>query len=148
MNAYDAIYSAMRTAGAEAASAGAVRLRLGEVLSPLPLKIDVAGTVQEAERIKICRGLTVGSTCHASLTGTGQTSGGVSGPVSGSVACGGHGSPALTAITGGMLSAETVSVADLTLTRAEIGLKAGDIVLLLTDDDQTFYLVDKVVQAV
>lgn len=33
------------------------------------------------------------------------------------------------------------------LTLREPGLKAGDTVLLLTDDDQIFYLIDKVVQA-
>jgi len=148
MDAYDTIYSAMRTAGAEAASAGAVRLRLGEVLSPLPLKLDVAGTVQEAERIKICHSLTVGSTYRAALKGVKQTSDGLSGPVDGDVACGGHGSPKLTTITGGTLYAETAAVEDLTLTRLEIGLRKGDIVLLLTDDDQTFYLIDKVVGAV
>jgi len=148
MDAYDKIYSAMRAAGAEAASARAVRLRLGKVLSALPLKIEAAGTVQEAERIRICCSLTAGSVYRASMEGTGQTSGGVSGPVSGNVACGGHGSPRLTAVTGGTLSAETVAVGDLTLTRAEIGLRAGDEVLLLTDDDQTFYLIDKVVRAV
>lgn len=148
MDAYDKIYGAMRAAGAQAAAEGAVRLRLGEVLSPLPLKIDVAGTVQEAERIRICRSLTAGSACRASLKGTGLTTGEVSGPVTGAVSCGGHGSPRLTAVTGGTLSAETARVDDLTLTRLELGLEAGDTVLLLTDDDQIFYLIDKVVQAI
>ncbi len=85
MDAYDTIYSAMRAAGAQAAAEGAVRLRLGEILSVSPLKLDVAGTVQEAERVR--------------------------------------------------------------LTRAGTGLEPGNMVLLLTDDDQTFYLIDKVVQA-
>ncbi len=143
MDAYDAIYSAMRTAGAQAAAEGAVRLRLGTVLSASPLKLDVAGTIQEVERIKICRGLTAGSACRASLQGTGQTAGGVSGPVTYRK----NGLIQSAEVVEGTLSAQSVEVADLTLTRLELGLKAGDVVLLLTDDDQTFYLIDKVVQA-
>ena len=34
---------------------------------------------------------------------------------------------------------------DATVTRREPALAPGDLVLLLTDDDQTFYLIDKVV---
>ena len=41
----------------------------------------------------------------------------------------------------------TVQITRLTATLEEPVLQAGDLVLLLTDDDQTFYLIDKVVQA-
>lgn len=144
MDAYDTIYSAMRNAGAQAASEGAVRLRLGEVLSASPLKLDVAGTVQEAERIRLCHSLTVGSTCRASLRGIGLTAGDIPGPVTYEEGVLTQGAKVME----GTLSARSVEVEDLTLTRLELGLKAGDVVLLLTDDDQTFYLIDKVVQAI
>lgn len=40
-----------------------------------------------------------------------------------------------------------MQITRLTATLEEPVLQAGDLVLLLTDDDQTFYLIDKVVQA-
>ena len=41
----------------------------------------------------------------------------------------------------------TVRLTQLVQTLEEPVLQAGDQVLLLTDDDQTFYLIDKVVRA-
>jgi len=144
MDAYDKIYGAMRTAGAQAAAEGAVRLRLGTVLSAFPLKLDVAGTVQEAERVRICHSLTAGSACRASLNGTGLTAGEMSGQASYQK----DGLIQNAEVMEGTLSARSMEVEDLTLTRLELGVRTGDMVLLLTDDDQTFYLMDKVVQAI
>lgn len=106
----------MRTEGSGAAQEGALRITLGTVLSTSPLTLDVAGTLQEAERVYICARLLQGHMEQAALSG-------------------------LTCATG------TVDGSEAVLEVREPILKAGDTVLLLTNDNQTFYLMDKVVQA-
>lgn len=129
MDGYSRIYEAMRKAGGEGAKSGRLRLRLGTVRAVSPLSVEVAGTEQEAERFYICHRLVRGHTEKIKLA---DGAGGFS-------------------ANGGTLSvsidAGTVQITRLTATLEEPVLQAGDLVLLLTDDDQTFYLIDKVVQA-
>ena len=128
MDGYSRIYAAMRKAGGEGAQAGRLRLRLGTVRAVSPLSVEVAGTEQEAERFYICHRLVRGQAEKIQLTGgAGFTANGSSHSVS--------------------IDSGTVQITRLTATLEEPVLQAGDLVLLLTDDDQTFYLIDKVVQA-
>ena len=69
MDAFERIYEAMRKAGGEAAREGAVRIRRGKVLTPLPLSVDVGGTTQEAARFYLCSRLTQGHAETLSLKG-------------------------------------------------------------------------------
>lgn len=129
MDGYSRIYAAMRKAGGEGAQAGRLRLRLGTVRAVSPLSVEVAGTEQEAERFYICHRLVRGHTEKIKLTG------------------GAGGFSANGGTHGVSIDPGTVQITQLTATLEEPVLQAGDLVLLLTDDDQTFYLIDKVVQA-
>lgn len=122
---YSRIYQAMAAAGREAVPKGALYARLGTVLAAEPLRVDVAGTPQEAERFYLADRLRKGHKEAVSATG--------SLAVSASCSYGSHSSAG---VGGGAL----------TVTNTEPVLKAGDLVLLLTEDDQTFYLIDKVVR--
>ena len=126
MDGYSRIYAAMRKAGGEGAQAGRLRLRLGTVRAVSPLSVEVAGTDQESERFYICHRLARGHTERVSPEGALT--------IYASCPIGSH------------TSADIYS-GDLTVTLTESPLRVGDMVLLLTDDDQTFYLIDKVVQA-
>lgn len=125
MDAYERIYGAMRQAGGEAAQTGALHIRQGKVLSAEPLTVEVAGTKQEAARFYVCERLLEGHTERCDASGGLQIH----------ASCG-YGSHNSMNVYSGVLK----------LTNAEPVLKAGDLVLLLTDDDQTFYLIDKVVR--
>ena len=124
-DSYGKLYQAMRQAGREAARSGALRLRQGTVLAVNPLKVDVAGTPQEAARFYIADRLRQGHTEKVSPAGS----------LAVSASCG-YGSHQNAGVSGGTL----------TVTTAAPVLQKGDLVLLLTDDDQTFYLIDKVVR--
>ncbi len=137
-DAYSEMIDVMRAAGQPAIPVGHAHLRLGTVLSADPLSVDVAGTTQEAERIYISHRLVqehqellrldcVGVYQHFSL----------------SVACpaSAHVSSSATAASGTLNTPRCVA------TQAEPVLKPGDEVLLLTEDEQVFFLIDKVVKA-
>lgn len=133
---FSGLYNLMRTAGQEDAPTGAARLRRGTVRTVSPLAIDVAGTTQEADRFYICDRLAAG---HAEkLTVSGDR---VSGALDISASCpmGSHDSMA---ILRGTVALNAVATQDGPV------LQAGDEVLLLTTDDQTFYIIDKVVSCV
>ena len=136
---YSEFVDMMRTAHLDPYGLGPLHLRRGPVLGLDPLKIDVAGTPQEAERFFICHRLLKGHQETLDLKCTE-----VSARFSLTASCpcpdGGHSGSAASA-NDGTLTAKAVA------TVAEPVLKEGDIVLLLTEDDQTFYLIDKVVQA-
>lgn len=130
---FSGLFRTMREAGKEGIPAGNARLLHGTVLSAAPLKIDVAGTVQEAERFYISDRLVSG---HAEkLTVSGSS---VSGALDIFASCG-NGSHSSMTISGGTVALNAVATQDGPV------LKAGDEVLLLTADDQTFYILDKVV---
>ena len=129
MDGYDRIYETMRKAGGEEARAGRLRLRLGTVTAVSPLSVEVAGTEQEAERFYISCRLVQGHTEQVTLSGG---SGGFTAN---------NGTHSVSLVPG------TLRIEQVTQTLAAPVLQAGDQVLLLTDDDQTFYLIDKVVRA-
>lgn len=143
--------------------AGPAKMRLGTVVRRAPLEIVVAGIPQPTETLKINERLTKGAKWKTKLTAPvdvlddparrpsatffGPT--GVYGPVSGTVECGGEScAPELTGITGGMLNADDVIIDQTEHEQLEIDLEEGDLVLMLTEDDQTFYILMKVVDAV
>ncbi len=125
-DAFGRLYEAMRRAGS--GGAGGLRVRLGTVLAASPLKIDVAGTTQEAERFYIADRLRKGHGETVALRGG-----------SGGFSANGH----THAVT---LDAGTLQIGGAELVLDSPVLRAGDLVLLLTEDDQTFYLLDKVVR--
>ena len=129
MDGYSRIYEAMRAAGGEGARSGRLRLRLGTVRTASPLSVEVGGTEQEAERFYLCHRLVQGHAERVALSGG---SGGFS-------ANGGT--------HGVSIDAGSLGITQVTQTLEAPVLQAGDLVLLLTDDDQTFYLIDKVVRA-
>ena len=129
MDAFERIYRTMRQAGADEAQGGALRLRLGRVLSAEPLSVDVSGTTQEATRFYICDRLRREHRETVNLLG------------------GSGGFSANNYTHGVTLDDGTLALRDVTLQQAEPVLQEGDTVLLLTGDDQTFYLIDKVVIA-
>lgn len=129
MDGYSRIYEAMRAAGGEGARSGMLRLRLGTVRTTSPLSVEVGGTEQEAERFYLCHRLVQGHAERVALSGG---SGGFS-------ANGGT--------HGVSIDAGSLGITQVTQTLEAPVLQAGDLVLLLTDDDQTFYLIDKVVRA-
>ena len=144
--------------------AGPAKMRLGRVTSRAPLKVTVADTEQPTEVLKINERLTKGAKWKTKLTAPvdvlddparrpsatffGPT--GVYGPVNGTVACGGLGcsDPELTGINNGTLYADDVIIDQTEHEQLEIDLEEGDLVLMLTEDDQMFYILMKVVDAV
>ena len=140
--------------------AGPAKLRLGTVAQREPLEVVVAGIRQPVEALKINERLVKGAKWKTKLTApvdvlkdpARRPSGiftGVHGQVTGTVACGGTGcAPELTGITGGTLQSDDVLIDQTELEQLEIDLDVGDTVLLLTEDDQIFYIIMKVVDAV
>lgn len=137
--------------------AGPVKMRLGTVVQRKPLEIMVAGTRQPAEVFKINERLTKGAKWKTKITAPvdvledparrpsasffGPT--GVYGPVTGPVSPSGT----LTAINNGSLKVDDVIIDQTEHEQLEIDLEEGDTVLLLTEDDQIFYILMKVVDA-
>ncbi|MEG0780766.1 MAG: DUF2577 family protein, partial [Oscillospiraceae bacterium] len=117
-------------------NAGAIRLRLGTVVSATPLRLDVAGLIVEGSDLYLCDRLRAGH--REKLT---VESSQVTGAVSGSVSCS-H-APAVLSYT---IQSGTARLGTATVVLLESPLQAGDAVLLLTEDDQTFYCMDKVVK--
>lgn len=114
----------VRTQGGQGANTGALHMIVGEVLTASPLTVDVGGTTQESDRFYLCDRLRQGHTEKVTPTGTLS--------VSASCASGSHSSAS---VTGGTLTVQTAAPV----------LQKGDAVLLLTADDQSFVLIDKVV---
>lgn len=131
---FSGLFNTMRDAGKSAIPSGNARLLHGTVLSLTPLKIDVAGTTQEAERFYISHRLVSGHAEKVTVSGSA-----VSGDLDISASCplGSHSSMT---ISSGTVQLNAVATQDGPV------LKAGDEVLLLTADDQTFYILDKVVR--
>ena len=145
---------------------GPVKMRLGRVTSRVPLKIKVAGIEQPAEALKINERLTKGAKWKAKITAPVDVLDdparrpsaisfgppgfpGVYGPVNGTVACGGVGcsAPKLTSIDNGTLYVDDVIIDQTEHEQLEIDLEVDDQVLMLTEDDQVFYILRKVVDA-
>ena len=138
-NPYSAMIGVMRQAAEPSGPAGPIHLLLGKVLSADPLKVDVAGTPQEADRFYVSLHLLKGWKETLDLECSE-----VSGRFALTASCpcpdgGGHSGSAATMADGTM-------TAKCSATLAETVLKQGDLVLLLSEDNQVFYLIDKVVR--
>lgn len=97
----------------------AVRLREGVVDTVVPLCVKVAGLKQKAKALKVNERLTKGAKWRVKIESK----------------------------TPDFRSSTSDTVADAEIEPLELDLEAGDKVLLLTCDDQTFYIVMKVVDA-
>ncbi|HIT31688.1 MAG TPA: hypothetical protein IAC25_02475 [Candidatus Enterenecus stercoripullorum] len=121
----------------------------------VPLTITVAGVEQPTQALKINERLTRDAEWKVQVTSPDSDYNELSGSLAGPVTCpGGHGSPVLGQVTGGQIqSKDTIIGKDTpsgmaTVKQLEVDLDVGDQVLLLTEDDQIFYILMKVVDAV
>lgn len=134
---YSEMAAMMREAAGPGGPMGPIHLLRGVVLSAEPLRVDAAGTIQEADRIYISHRLVKE---HQELLRL--DCGDVAEQFALSVPC------PISAHSGDPgSSAGTLYTPHCVATQAEPVLKPGDEVLLLTEDDQIFYLIDKVVKA-
>ncbi len=125
------------------------RMRLAEVSGVDPLKIKVAGIEQPTENLRINERLIKGAKWKMKLTSRDASFQDLSGTLDRPVTCsGGHGSPQLGGITGGNLQSGNTLIDQGEAEQLEMDLATGDQVLVLTEDDQTFYILMKVVDAV
>lgn len=138
--------------------AGPVKMRLGTVVQRKPLEITVAGVPMPTEVFKLNERLTKGAKWKTKITApvdvledparrpSGALFGptGVYGPVTGPVSPSGT----LNALTGGSLNVDDVIIDQAEHEQLEIDLEVDDQVLMLTEDDQIFYIIMKVVDAV
>lgn len=133
-----------RQAGLGAAPA---RMRLGKVLQRVPLKVQVAGLPQPAGVLRINERLTKGAAWKTKTTSPSSDYNRLTGPIAGPVSTP-HGTGALIAFTDGEVHSGDTTIDEATVEQLEIDLEVGDEVLLLTEDDQVFFIVMKVVKAV
>ena len=130
--------SAEMTANGETAltgiGAGPAKLRLGKVMQQVPLKIAVAGIEQPTGVLRINERLVKGAKWKTKLTSSNSDHAALTGELN------------ETAVGGQLHSGNTV-IADATAEQLEVDLEVGDEVLLLTTDDQMFFIVMKVVNA-
>ena len=128
------------------------KMRLGKVTQRVPLKISVAGIEQPTEVLYINERLVKGAKWKMQITSPDSDYKGLTGELSGPVDCSGEGSPQLGTVTDGQLHSTDTAIgkpdAMATTEQLEIDLEVNDQVLLLTEDDQTFYIIMKVVKAV
>ena len=137
---YARMVTLMRDQGADAAPTGdsaqaglgaaPARMRLGKVISTAPLTVQVAGLTQPASVLKINERLTKGAKWKTKTISPNSDYNGLTGSISGEV----H-------------SNDTV-IDEAVVEQLTLDLEPGDEVLLLTEDDQRFYLIMKVVDAV
>ena len=127
--------------------AAPARMRLGEVLTREPLTVKVAGLPQPTSVLKINERLVKGAKWRTKTTSPNSDYNGVTGPISGPTSTP-HGPGALIELTGGEIHSTDTVIDEATVEQLEIDLEVGDQVLMLTEDDQVFYIVMKVVDAV
>lgn len=153
---YAALVGLMRTQGAEDSEGGSAyagmgavtaRMRLGRVLTTVPLSVRVAGVVQPASALRINERLVKGAKWKTKTTSPNSDYNGLTGPVSGPVSTP-HGTGALVELTGGQLHAADTTIDEAVVEQLELDLEPGDEVLMFTQDDQVFYIAMKVVRAV
>lgn len=124
--------------------AGPAKLRLGEVTQREPLRIKVAGIEQPTGVLRINERLVKGAKWKTKTTSPNSDYKTLTGKLSGPVTCGG----ALSTVTAGELHSTDTTIDEATVEQLEIDLEVGDEVLLLTTDDQMFFILMKVVDAV
>ena len=140
---------AMPAGDSQQAGLGAVpaRMRLGTVASADPLRVKVAGLTQPTQALKINERLVKGAKWKAKVTSPSSDYTALTGPISGPVSTP-HGEGALSALTGGQVHSGDTTIGQATVEQLELDLETGDTVLLLTEDDQVFYIIMKAVDAV
>ena len=134
-----------------AAGLGAVpaKMRLGIVTQREPLKLRVMGVEQPTQALRINERLTCGAKRRVKVTSSHGRMEGLQGTLDGPISCsGGQGNPNLGRVTGGKLTSNDLEVDKATEEQLELDLDVDDQVLLLTEDDQLFYVLMKVVKAV
>lgn len=127
--------------------AAAARMRLGKVVQRVPLKVRVAGQVQPPSALRINERLVKGAKWKTKTISPDSDYNGLTGPISGPVSTP-AGQGALIELTGGEVHSTDTTIDKATVEQLELDLEVGDEVLLLTEDDQVFYIVMKVVKAV
>lgn len=154
---YTRMVTLMRDQGADAAPTGdsaqaglgaaPARMRLGEVISTAPLTVRVAGLTQPASVLKINERLTKGAKWKTKTISPNSDYNGLTGPISGPVSTP-AGTGALISLTAGRVHSPDTVIDEAVVEQLALDLEPGDEVLLLTEDDQRFYLIMKVVDAV
>lgn len=130
LSPYTDLLDAFGSEGGKAARAGALQLYLGIVTSVSPLEVSVNGTPQRAAGGKLwCNPALLPEDVRAARLD------GLSGRLGASVNCSRGSISQLTATGSGSLSG--------TLALADHGFAAGDTLLLLSRDQQTFYILCK-----
>lgn len=124
-----------------------VRMRLGRVESTVPLTVNVAGLIQPPSALRVNERLVKGAKWKTKTTSPNSDIRDFTGPISGPVQ-GVHGIGALIEFTGGEVHIPDTTIDEATVEQLELDLEVGDEVLLLTSDDQIFYIIMKVVKAV
>lgn len=127
--------------------ASPARIRLGEVVTVDPLTIKVAGIVQPTSVLRINERLVKEAKWTAKITSANSDFERLTGPIEGPVETP-MGLGSLIKLTDGKMHSDDTALNEATIEQLEIDLDPGDTVLLLTDDDQIFYVVMKVVDAV
>lgn len=156
-NPYARTLELIRGQGAEAGPAGdsaqaglgavPVRMRLGTVLTAAPLTVRAAGVTLPAEALRLNERLAKGAKWKARITSRDSTYSGLKGEIEGPVNTP-HGLGSLIELTDGSLHSPDTVIDGAEVEQLEIDLEPGDEVLLLTEDDQVFFIVMKVVKAV
>lgn len=127
--------------------AAPARMRLGRVVSAAPLTVRVAGIVQPTKALRVNERLVKGAKWKVKLTSPDSDYNGLTGPIEGPVTTP-HGTGALISLTDGQVHSPDTTMDQAVTEQLEIDLEAGDEVLLLTQDDQVFYVLMKVVDVV
>lgn len=156
-NPYAGLVALMRGQGLDANPAGdsvqaglgaaPARMRLGQVVSVEPLKVKAAGLTQPTEVLKINERLVKGAKWKTKTTSPNSDYNRLTGPIEGPVNTP-HGLGSLIEFTDGQVHSEDTTIDEATVEQLELDLETGDTVLLLTEDDQVFYILMKVVDAV
>lgn len=129
--------------------AAPARLRLGRVVSAVPLTVRVAGIVQPTQALRINERLVKGAKWNTKTTSPDSQYNGLTGPIYGPVTTPhGMSTGALEQLTDGQVHSPDTTIGQATVEQLSLDLEEGDEVLLLTEDDQVFYIVMKVVDAV
>ena len=126
-----------------------MKMRLGRVTSRVPLKVVVAGIEQPTETLKINERLVKGAIWKTKTTSPNSDYNRITGPIEGPVTTPhGRSTGALEKFTDGEVHSADTTIDEGTVEQLELDLEVGDQVLLLTEDDQVFYILMKVVNAV
>lgn len=140
---------AMPAGDSQQAGLGAVsaRMRLGRVVQTEPLTVRVAGMDMPPSALRVNERLVKGARWKTKTTSPNSDYNGLTGPIEGPVITP-HGTGALVELTDGQVHSTDTTVDEAVVEQLELDLEPGDEVLLLTQDDQIFYIIMKVARAV